>query len=58
MGSRPAQLEGMPEGTPDELAVGPPGNVMFVTPDGTWVGEKSSEFFGVLGDTHPDYDAP
>jgi hypothetical protein len=38
--------------------VEPPGSVIFVTPDGTWVGEKSSEFFSVLGDTHPDYDAP
>jgi hypothetical protein len=48
----------MPEVTPDEPAVESPGSVIFVTPDGTWVGEKSSEFFGLLGDTHPDYDAP
>jgi hypothetical protein len=48
----------MSEITPDERAVEPPGSVIFVTPDGTWVGEKSGEFLGVLGDAHPDYDAP
>jgi hypothetical protein len=35
-----------------------PGSLIFVTPDGTWVGERSREFFGLLGDTHPYYDAP
>ena len=53
-----AALAGMLEVTPDEPAVEAPGTVIFVTPDGTWLQEKSSEFFGVLGDAHPDYDAP
>jgi len=31
--------------------------VLFVTPDGVWVRERSREFFVTLGDTDPDYDA-
>jgi len=52
-----AGLAGVADVTPDEPAVERPGSVIFVTPDGTWLQEKDSEFFGVLGDTHPDYDA-
>jgi hypothetical protein len=52
-----AALVGMAEVTPNE-PVDSPGCLIFVTPDGTWVGERSREFFGLLGDTHPDCDAP
>jgi hypothetical protein len=35
----------------------PADGVLFVTPDGAWVRERSREFFVALGDTDPDYDA-
>jgi hypothetical protein len=42
-----------------EQAVRPvDGGGIFVTPDGAWLREGSDEFFVVLGDPDPDYDAP
>jgi hypothetical protein len=35
----------------------PADGVLFVTPDGGWVRERSREFFVALGDPDPDYDA-
>jgi hypothetical protein len=43
---------------PDAPAVEASGGAIFVAPDGTWVREGSGEFFEVLGDADPDYDAP
>jgi hypothetical protein len=47
----------MAEVTPNE-PVDSPGSLIFVTPDGTWVGARIGEFFGLLGNPHPDCDAP
>jgi hypothetical protein len=35
----------------------PADGVLFVTPDGAWVRERSRDFFLALGDADPDYDA-
>jgi hypothetical protein len=41
-----------------EQVARPFGGGVFVTPDGAWLREGSSEFFVALGDPDPDYDAP
>jgi hypothetical protein len=46
------------EVTPEEPAVEIPSSIVFITPDGSWVREESPEYFDVLGDMNPDYDAP
>jgi hypothetical protein len=46
------------EVTPDEPAVEAPSSIIFITPDGTWVRQETPEYFDVLGDMNPDYDAP
>lgn len=43
---------------PDEPTIEAPSSIIFITPDGTWVREESREYFDVLGDMNPDYDAP
>jgi hypothetical protein len=44
--------------TGDDLPTEAPADgVLFVTPDGAWVRDRSREFFAALGDTDPDYDA-
>ena len=53
-----APLVGALEVTPEEPAVEIPSSIVFITPDGSWVREESPEYFDVLGDMNPDYDAP
>jgi hypothetical protein len=64
-GIKSSQSRGNPKITPVGVFIsdGEPAaesrtNGQLVAPDGAWVHEGSAEFFAVLGDPDPDYDAP